>query len=120
MRSFFRWSSKSAALLALGITASACTLIVISVRAEAQDTTPATPSPATPAPSTTPPATPTTPAPSPAEAATFPDVPPNYWAQPFIQALAASNVITGFPDGTFRPDQPVDRALICCNDPKSF
>jgi len=31
-------------------------------------------------------------------------------ARPFIQALAQRNVITGFADGTFRPDEPVDRA----------
>jgi hypothetical protein len=40
---------------------------------------------------------------------TFSDVQPNYWAQPFIQGLAARNIVTGYPDGTFRPEQPVDR-----------
>ncbi|MBC1237902.1 S-layer homology domain-containing protein [Nostoc sp. 2RC] len=39
----------------------------------------------------------------------FSDVQPNYWAQPFIQGLAARNIVTGYPDGTFRPEQPVDR-----------
>ncbi|MBD2458375.1 S-layer homology domain-containing protein [Nostoc sp. FACHB-87] len=39
----------------------------------------------------------------------FSDVPPNYWAQPFIQGLAARNIVAGYPDGTFRPQQPVDR-----------
>lgn len=33
-----------------------------------------------------------------------------HWAQGFIQALADSNVINGFPDGTFKPDAPVTRA----------
>ncbi|MEP0916946.1 S-layer homology domain-containing protein [Leptolyngbya sp. DQ-M1] len=33
----------------------------------------------------------------------------NYWAKPFIEALAGRDVIKGYPDGTFRPDQPVDR-----------
>jgi S-layer homology domain len=42
-------------------------------------------------------------------ATTFSDVQPNYWAQPFIQGLAARNIVTGYPDGTFRPEQPVDR-----------
>ncbi|MGH7998004.1 MAG: S-layer homology domain-containing protein [Brasilonema sp.] len=42
-------------------------------------------------------------------ATTFSDVQPNYWAQPFIQGLAAKNIVTGYPDGTFRPEQPVDR-----------
>ncbi|MEJ6480102.1 S-layer homology domain-containing protein [Nostoc punctiforme UO1] len=40
---------------------------------------------------------------------TFSDVQANYWAQPFIQGLAARNIVTGYPDGTFRPEQPVDR-----------
>jgi S-layer homology domain len=40
---------------------------------------------------------------------TFSDVPSNYWAQPFIQGLAARNIVAGYPDGTFRPEQPVDR-----------
>ncbi len=45
-----------------------------------------------------------------APAARFSDVEPGYWARPFIQALAAKNIITGYPDGNFRPNQPVDRA----------
>jgi parallel beta-helix repeat protein len=39
----------------------------------------------------------------------FPDVPGN-WAQSYIEALAARGVIGGFPDGTFRPNDPVTRA----------
>jgi len=34
----------------------------------------------------------------------------NHWAREFITRLAAENVIAGFPDGTFKPDQPVTRA----------
>ncbi|MFB2981818.1 S-layer homology domain-containing protein [Microseira sp. BLCC-F43] len=41
--------------------------------------------------------------------ATFPDVPPDYWARPFIQSLAEKGIVTGYPDGTFRPRQAVDR-----------
>lgn len=40
---------------------------------------------------------------------TFSDVEPSYWAQPFIEGLAAQNIISGYPDGTFRPEQPLDR-----------
>ncbi len=40
---------------------------------------------------------------------TFPDVEPNYWAQPFIKGLAERNVITGYPDGRYRPNQALDR-----------
>jgi len=41
---------------------------------------------------------------------TFPDVAPAYWAFQEIEALAASGITTGFPDGTFRPTEPVTRA----------
>ncbi len=40
---------------------------------------------------------------------TFPDVKPDYWAQPFIKGLAERNVITGYPDGRYRPNQALDR-----------
>jgi hypothetical protein len=40
--------------------------------------------------------------------ASFPDT-QNYWAQPFIAALAERNIITGYPDGTYRPKESVDR-----------
>ena len=38
----------------------------------------------------------------------FPDT-QNYWAQPFIQKLAERNIVTGYPDNTYRPEQPVAR-----------
>ncbi|NJL23597.1 MAG: S-layer homology domain-containing protein, partial [Leptolyngbyaceae cyanobacterium SM1_3_5] len=38
----------------------------------------------------------------------FPDT-QNYWAQPFIQNLAERDIVTGYPDNTYRPEQPVDR-----------
>ncbi|MGB6017271.1 MAG: S-layer homology domain-containing protein, partial [Nodosilinea sp.] len=40
----------------------------------------------------------------------FTDVSSGYWAREFIATLAARNIIAGFPDGTFRPDEPVTRA----------
>ena len=39
----------------------------------------------------------------------FPDVKENYWARPFIQNLAEKRVLKGYKDGTFRPNQIVDR-----------
>lgn len=39
----------------------------------------------------------------------FSDVPPNYWARPFIEPLTEQGIIAGYPDGTFRPEQPIDR-----------
>jgi hypothetical protein len=41
---------------------------------------------------------------------TFPDVAPGFWAFQEIEALAASEITTGFPDGTFRPTAPITRA----------
>lgn len=34
----------------------------------------------------------------------------NHWARLFIEGLAAQGIIRGFPDGTFRPNQPTSRA----------
>jgi parallel beta-helix repeat protein len=52
------------------------------------------------------PSTPTTPI----GQVAFNDVPSSYWAQTFIQELATRNIIKGFPDGSFRPNDPVTRA----------
>ncbi len=41
---------------------------------------------------------------------TFKDVPTDYWAHDYIAGLAQFQVISGFPDGTFKPDEPVTRA----------
>lgn len=40
----------------------------------------------------------------------FVDVPQNYWARPFIDALSARGIVTGFVGDYFRPDRPVTRA----------
>ncbi len=43
-----------------------------------------------------------------------------YWAQRYIDALAAKNIIAGFPDGTFRPNEPVTRAQFAAIVSKAF
>lgn len=48
--------------------------------------------------------------PAAAQTAEFTDVGSSYWARPFIESLASEQIIAGFPDGSFRPDQPVTRA----------
>lgn len=40
----------------------------------------------------------------------FTDVTSQYWATPFIDALAANKVSVGYPDHTFRPKAPTTRA----------
>ncbi len=39
----------------------------------------------------------------------FPDI-NNHWARPFIEALAKRGILTGYPDGRFRPNNSVSRA----------
>jgi hypothetical protein len=52
---------------------------------------------------------------------TFPDVPSDYWAAPFIQELSARGIIVGFAeDGTFRPEEPVTRAQFAAMIRKAF
>jgi hypothetical protein len=40
----------------------------------------------------------------------FFDVPKNYWARDKIIVLSALNLFGGYPDGTFKPDKPINRA----------
>ncbi|MDY7012068.1 MAG: S-layer homology domain-containing protein [Cyanobacteriota bacterium] len=39
----------------------------------------------------------------------FPDV-TNHWAKDFIQGLRSRNIVSGFPDGSFRPNKNMSRA----------
>lgn len=40
----------------------------------------------------------------------FSDVGSSYWASQYVQSLTATNAISGFPDGSFRPDEQMTRA----------
>ncbi|MEO0885666.1 MAG: S-layer homology domain-containing protein, partial [Cyanobacteria bacterium J06648_10] len=40
----------------------------------------------------------------------FMDIDSTYWASPYVQALTEANIISGFPDSTYRPDQEMTRA----------
>jgi len=57
---------------------------------------------------------------TPASTVSFSDVESSYWARPFIEALATSNIISGYPDKTFRPNQPVNRAEFAAMIQKAF
>jgi parallel beta-helix repeat protein len=46
----------------------------------------------------------------PGGAVAFKDVPAGFWAKGYIEALASQNIIAGFPDGSFKPNEPVTRA----------
>lgn len=116
MFSSFRWPSARVALVVLGMTAATITPIVISTPASSQTTVPST----TPSQDTQSPATPSPATPSPTSTVNLSDVSSDYWARPFIQALAENNVISGFPDGSFRPNQGVTRAEFAALIQKAF
>lgn len=40
----------------------------------------------------------------------FKDLEKNFWAYPAIKAMVENNILSGYPDGTFRPNQAVTRA----------
>lgn len=40
---------------------------------------------------------------------TFPDVPANFWANSMIQQAYRAGFLSGYPDGTFKPNQPILR-----------
>lgn len=42
------------------------------------------------------------------------------WAEPFIRVLVEKQIIAGYPDGTYRPDQPVTRAEFAALLNKAF
>jgi hypothetical protein len=50
----------------------------------------------------------------------FTDVQSNYWASQFIQELSKRNIIAGFPDGSFRPEDAVTRAQFAAMLNKAF
>lgn len=50
----------------------------------------------------------------------FKDVPTGYWAKTYIEALASQNIIAGFPDGSFKPNEPVTRAQFAAIINKAF
>jgi len=71
----------------------------------------------TPTPTPTPPPTPTpTPTPTPVQ---LRDV-AGHWAQEFIETLVSKGVISGFPDGTFRPNNNLTRAEYAALLAKAF
>jgi parallel beta-helix repeat protein len=43
-----------------------------------------------------------------------------HWAKAYVEALAGLNVIAGFPDGNFRPSDPVTRAQFAAMISKAF
>lgn len=44
------------------------------------------------------------------KAGQFSDLPPSHWAHDFVMDLVSQGYISGYPDGSFRPDGPLNRA----------
>lgn len=42
----------------------------------------------------------------------YADVPPSHWSFKYVEAVHRAGIMTGFPDGTFRPDEPATRANV--------
>jgi len=58
--------------------------------------------------------------PAPATGAVFADVPADYWAAAWIEALAAEGITGGCGNGSFCPDAPVTRAQMAVFLVKTF
>lgn len=50
----------------------------------------------------------------------FSDVPKDFWARRYIEALSARGIIKGFPNGTFRPNATMTRAEFASQLQKAF
>ncbi|MDZ8228074.1 S-layer homology domain-containing protein [Nostoc sp. ChiVER01] len=50
----------------------------------------------------------------------FNDVPDNFWGRRFIDVLSSRGILKGFPDYSFRPNQPVNRAEFATILQKAF
>ncbi|MCW5316758.1 S-layer protein [Nostoc sp. KVJ3] len=50
----------------------------------------------------------------------FNDVPNNFWGRRFIDVLSSRGILKGFPDYSFRPNQPVNRAEFAAIVQKAF
>jgi len=51
-------------------------------------------------------------APSPAKEPTFTDLPETHWSYELMRKAVEAGVLSGYPDGTLRPDAPVSRAEV--------
>lgn len=41
---------------------------------------------------------------------TFTDLPESHWSYPYVQYMVSQKIIEGYPDNTFRPEEPFSRA----------
>jgi hypothetical protein len=53
-------------------------------------------------------------------AAEFSDVPDDFWAKDYVQYFVQRNIVTGYEDGTFKPEEPMSRAAVAAQIEDSF
>lgn len=82
--------------------------------------TPVTPKPIAPRPPTPAPPTPQPSTPQPSTPLLPPKDLKNHWAEAFIKPLIDRQIISGFPDATFRPDASISRAEFAAILVKAF
>jgi len=54
------------------------------------------------------------------ETPTFPDVPIDHWAYKWVEYCYAQGVVGGYPDGTYHPDETVNRAQMAVYVQRAF
>jgi WD40 repeat protein len=110
-----RLKSQSWFVLGVALSLSLSSLAPLGSSVSAQLPSVPAPSAQTPAPAQNTPAQSTQ-----SQNAPFKDVPADYWARDYIAGLAQANIIRGFPDGTFKPNEPVTRAQFAAILRKAF
>lgn len=54
------------------------------------------------------------------DALEFSDLPDTHWSYPYVKYMVDNGIVTGYPDGTFRPNDPFSRAAFATLLYKSF
>ncbi|MGB3402450.1 MAG: S-layer homology domain-containing protein [Microcoleaceae cyanobacterium] len=55
-----------------------------------------------------------------ASSAEFSDVPDDFWAKDYVQYFAQQEIVTGYEDGTFKPEEPMSRAAVAAQIEDAF
>ena len=57
---------------------------------------------------------------TPPDMPTFHDVPADYWSYKLVEHLAAEDIVLGYPDGSYRPEEVVTRDQMAVYVAKAF
>jgi hypothetical protein len=50
----------------------------------------------------------------------FSDVPDDFWAKDYVQYFVQQDIITGYKDGTFKPEEPMSRAAVAAQIEEAY